>query len=116
MFPGLASPVVAVFVHASCDVDERRLLWHDLSVLDNSVPMMFVGDFNAILSADEKKGGRPFLLSESEDFQVFIEGMQLEDVGFSGPKFTWCNNRFGRARIWKRLDRMLLNHSCDSSH
>ncbi|XP_071925430.1 uncharacterized protein [Coffea arabica] len=33
----------------------------------------------------------------------------VQDAGFSGSRFTWCNNRGGRARIWKRLDRMLFN-------
>ncbi|XP_020681220.1 uncharacterized protein LOC110098664 [Dendrobium catenatum] len=33
----------------------------------------------------------------------------LHDVGVIGPKFTWCNNKSGRAHIWERLDRCLLN-------
>ncbi|KAI0530913.1 hypothetical protein KFK09_000461 [Dendrobium nobile] len=33
----------------------------------------------------------------------------LHDVGVIGPKFTWCNNKSGGARIWKRLDRCLRN-------
>ncbi|XP_071939907.1 uncharacterized protein [Coffea arabica] len=31
------------------------------------------------------------------------------DIGFSGGQFIWCNNRNGVARIWKRLDRILVN-------
>ncbi|XP_071902625.1 uncharacterized protein [Coffea arabica] len=34
------------------------------------------------------------------------------DAGFSGPSFTSSNNRRGRARIWKRLDKLLINEEC----
>ncbi|PKU84752.1 hypothetical protein MA16_Dca008162 [Dendrobium catenatum] len=28
---------------------------------------------------------------------------------FIGPRFTWCNNKIGGARIMERLDRCILN-------
>ncbi|XP_012832503.1 PREDICTED: uncharacterized protein LOC105953389 [Erythranthe guttata] len=33
------------------------------------------------------------------------------DAGFIGNPFTWSNNRTGPARIWKRLDRILVSPS-----
>ena len=57
--------------------------------------MLVCGDFNTILSSEEKKGGRPFTMHEARDFQGFMEEMGLLDIGFSGLKFTWCNKRFG---------------------
>ncbi|XP_027157161.1 uncharacterized protein LOC113758554 [Coffea eugenioides] len=33
----------------------------------------------------------------------------VSDVGFSGSRYTWCNNRGGQACIWNRLDRLLCN-------
>ena len=74
------------------------------------VPTIFLGDFNVISSAEEKQGGRPFQYVEAESFLNFTEEAALTDLGFSDPKFTWCNNRRGRARIWKRLDRALVNY------
>ncbi|XP_058094544.1 uncharacterized protein LOC131240378 [Magnolia sinica] len=38
-----------------------------------------------------------------------INATGLVDAGFSGNKFTWYNNQFGNARVWARLDRVLLN-------
>ena len=58
---------------------------------------------------EEKKGGAPFEISESIDFNDFICNNSLLDVGFSGSSYTWCNNRKGKSRIWKRLDRVLIN-------
>ncbi|KAG5611855.1 hypothetical protein H5410_023136 [Solanum commersonii] len=33
----------------------------------------------------------------------------MEDAGYVGSNHTWCNNRRPRKRIWKRLDRVLIN-------
>ena len=42
----------------------------------------------------------------------FMEEAEVFDVEFSGASFTWSNNRRGRARISKRLDRFLINGDC----
>ncbi|XP_071928071.1 uncharacterized protein [Coffea arabica] len=101
------------FVHAKCSVDERKELWtsllHDKPTL---LPWCIGGDFNVILAAHEKRGGRPFAIAEGMDFMNFMEEAEVFDVGFSGSKFTWSNNRRSRARISKRLDRFLVNGSC----
>ncbi|XP_071933856.1 uncharacterized protein [Coffea arabica] len=46
------------------------------------------------------------------EFLSFMEEAGVFDAGFSGPSFTWSNNRRGRAQIWKRLDRLILNEEC----
>ncbi|XP_020686434.1 uncharacterized protein LOC110102438 [Dendrobium catenatum] len=33
----------------------------------------------------------------------------LHEVGFNGPRFTWCNNKVGGSRILERLDRCFVN-------
>ncbi|XP_071900947.1 uncharacterized protein [Coffea arabica] len=62
--------------------------------------------------AHEKWGGQPFAVAEGVEFMSFLEEARVFDVGFSGPSFTWCNNRRGRARVSKRLDRLLVNGKC----
>ncbi|KAL0918959.1 hypothetical protein M5K25_011011 [Dendrobium thyrsiflorum] len=39
----------------------------------------------------------------------FMNEYDFHDVSVIGPKYTWCNNKGGSARIWERLDRCLLN-------
>ena len=65
-----------------------------------------------IIAPIEKKGGRPFGSKEGLELLSFMEEAEVFDVGFSGATFTWCNNRQGRARIWKRLDRLMINEEC----
>ncbi|PKU81820.1 hypothetical protein MA16_Dca003836 [Dendrobium catenatum] len=39
----------------------------------------------------------------------FMMNADFHDIGFMGPRFTWCNNKEGNSRIWERLDRCLAN-------
>ncbi|XP_071923161.1 uncharacterized protein [Coffea arabica] len=88
------------------DRELRRRLWPVLlRHKPCHEPWYIVGDFNLILSPNEKKGGRPFQPSQGLELSEFMGEAGVLDAGFSRSSFTWCNNRHGRARIWKRLDR-----------
>ncbi|XP_015169026.1 uncharacterized protein [Solanum tuberosum] len=68
-----------------------------------------MGDFNVIAKVEEKLGGTPYRLEKSFDFLNFMEDTGVQDAGFVGNIYTWCNNRGAPDTIWKRLDRMLYN-------
>ena len=40
-----------------------------------------------------------------EIFNQVLEECRLSDLGFFGPKFTWCNLREGNELVHERLDR-----------
>nr|XP_027096078.1 uncharacterized protein LOC113715975 [Coffea arabica] len=108
-------PIIFSFVHAKCTAHERVQLWNSLIVDKPKQSAWFiVGDFNVIVSAEEKKGGMPFRPEEGWDFLDFMSQAGIFYVGYSGSRFTWCNNRHGRVHIWKRLDRLLMNQSASS--
>ncbi|XP_060190406.1 uncharacterized protein LOC132619559 [Lycium barbarum] len=67
------------------------------------------GDFNVILEAFEKLGGKPYRAYKSVDFANCMNRCGMEDAGYIGSTYTWCNNRRPSKRIWKRLDRLLFN-------
>ncbi|XP_059306446.1 uncharacterized protein LOC132057874 [Lycium ferocissimum] len=48
-------------------------------------------------------------MRNSFDFSTCMDACEMSDLGFLGPKFTWCNNRKPRKRIWKKLDRIFIN-------
>ncbi|KAK4707367.1 hypothetical protein R3W88_033056 [Solanum pinnatisectum] len=48
-------------------------------------------------------------MKKSLVFIGVIEACGLMDLGFNGPKFTWSNQRGIHFRIWKRLDRAMVN-------
>ncbi|XP_027158564.1 uncharacterized protein LOC113760195 [Coffea eugenioides] len=96
-------------LRSMCTEQDREDLWNAL-LRDKPAfnPWFLVGDFNVITNIEEKRGGLPFRPSEGSDFLNFMALAGVSDAGFSGSRYTWCNNRFGTARIWKRLDRLLL--------
>ncbi|XP_075103911.1 uncharacterized protein LOC142178420 [Nicotiana tabacum] len=104
-------------VYAKCIALERKLLWdsvEDISNLFNG-PWCIGSDFNVIMDPEEKLGGRPHRASRSLDFISTMKACGLTDIGYIGPIFTWCNNSWcnnkrPNKRIWKRLDRILVNN------
>lgn len=65
--------------------------------------------FNVITSIDEKLGGVPNNIRENVDLISIVESCRLSAIGFRGHKYIWSNKRDIHHRIFKRLDRALLN-------
>lgn len=86
-------------------------VWNELITLSqaHSERWLVIGDFNNILSENEKKGGRKPLLSKINSFKNCLYTCGLMDLGFSGHPFTWNNRRFGKDFICERLDRAVAN-------
>ncbi|KAG5598988.1 hypothetical protein H5410_030358 [Solanum commersonii] len=79
-----------------------------LQATDSNKPWCSVGDYNVITSIEEKLGGVPYNMRKSLEFIAVIEACGLVDLGFSGQRYTWSNNRGILQRVWKRLDRALV--------
>ncbi|XP_075662915.1 uncharacterized protein LOC142632377 [Castanea sativa] len=75
----------------------------------HSLPWFLNGDFNGILHSDEYwgSGSRPF--NQIAEFTRVVDDCSLIDLGYRGPKFTWCNRRFEGNLVYARLDRGLHN-------
>ncbi|KAI0496467.1 hypothetical protein KFK09_022784 [Dendrobium nobile] len=98
-------------VYGSINAIERKVIWESLEKhCSNEFPMVVGGDFNCILSQEEKRGGKKFSLSQGAiDMKNFLINNDLHEVEAYGPKFTWCNNKLGGARIMEKLDRCFIN-------
>ncbi|KAH0746311.1 hypothetical protein KY285_007968 [Solanum tuberosum] len=44
-----------------------------------------------------------------ETDEQHITACGLTDIGYNGQQYTWCNQRSEEARVWKRLDRAMVN-------
>ncbi|XP_070039273.1 uncharacterized protein [Nicotiana tomentosiformis] len=93
-------------VYAKCTILERSDLWYSLKGMCHSIdgPWCIEGDFNVITDSEEKLGGKTHRIYKSLKFINCMDNCGVTDLGFSGSKFTWCNNRRPRKRVWKRLD------------
>ncbi|MBA0827872.1 hypothetical protein Goarm_012615, partial [Gossypium armourianum] len=85
---------------------KRRCLWDALKVTfsGNGYPWMAVGDFNALLSPSEKKGGR-VSGKRCSYFRDFVDSTGVHDFGFKCAPFTWS-----RGEVYERLDRAIGNY------
>lgn len=98
-------------IYARPKYDIRKNLWTSLSTAftNLSLPWLLMGDFNDIASTKEKFGGRPPNLNKIMFFNDFLNSCNLIDLGFTGPLFTWTNNRDCGQTIKTRIDRCHAN-------
>ncbi|XP_050217262.1 uncharacterized protein LOC126668089 [Mercurialis annua] len=93
-------------VYGSPHSPGRRTLWNDLTALgmDNNVPWLLAGDFNAILNAIDRRGGSHLRGLGCPHFNDFVDCNALIQLDFVGPALTWR-----RGNLMQRLDRALCN-------
>jgi hypothetical protein len=75
------------------EVAKRQYSWTLL--LASLIPVLWLclGDFNEILSLGEKSSRSYRSKNQMEAFQHALDDCNLLDLGFIGPKYTWCNGR-----------------------
>ncbi|KAL0920046.1 hypothetical protein M5K25_009153 [Dendrobium thyrsiflorum] len=101
--------IATVYGDNNCYNKEK--LWKTLGNHSfGKLPFIVGGDFNCILSQDEKKGGKKFVFNKGAlDMLAFMRNLDFHEIQATGPKFTWCNNKNGLARILEKLDRCIVN-------
>ncbi|KAL9230760.1 hypothetical protein vseg_006071 [Gypsophila vaccaria] len=96
-------------VYAFNSAQDRLPLWNHLRKLASMVsgPWAIGGDFNCVLSADEKVGGN--LPMGIEQFRRCIADCGMLDVHSVGAFYTWNNRQKAADRVYSKLDRFLIN-------
>ncbi|GMI86526.1 hypothetical protein HRI_002321900 [Hibiscus trionum] len=89
------------------EVQNRTHTWNLLRQLDDmgDIPWLVIGDFNELLLASEKSGGRIRSDRQMNDFRTALQDCGLSDIGYRGPWFTWECGRLSSNLIRERLDR-----------
>ncbi|KAL8156414.1 hypothetical protein AgCh_001488 [Apium graveolens] len=89
----------------------RQESWNLLKDLAgrSNLPWCIIGDFNDMMSADEKRRGRPHPFHLIQDFVDVVNECGLRDLGYVGDKYTWEKSRGKPNWIQERLDRGLAN-------
>lgn len=84
-----------VIVYAGKNYHSRRNLWETLgSCIDADLLVIVGGDFNCCLDQNEKKGGCRFgFPMVAQEMAAFMSDNDLHDLGFTGPRFNWSNNK-----------------------
>ena len=91
---------------------KRKFFWEYLQnlALHVSLPWVLLGDFNDMISGEEKLGGLPVNRTRMSAFRNCMDNCGLIDLGFHGPRYTWTNKSLcWHTTIREWLDRGLGN-------
>lgn len=79
-------------IYASVSLNSRNRLWNALGFIDlHEILWLVLCDFNYLSCADNKLGGRNFSYCSSiRSYNQFLSNVGLYNLGFMGPKYTWC--------------------------
>ena len=108
---GSGGPWRTIGFYGHPNTSKRLSSWQLMEALNDQckMPWLVCGDFNEIIHPDEKSGGKERDAGQMREFREVLSRCGLSDLGFVGPRFTWCNGRFGDQRTLLRLDRMVAN-------
>lgn len=83
---------------------------HYDSPLFRNKPWIICGDFNEILAGQEHLNYDHSLpiTRGMRGLQSLVLHCSMQDLGYQGPLFTWCNKRED-GLVCKKLDRVLVN-------
>ncbi|XP_057444431.1 uncharacterized protein LOC130736645 [Lotus japonicus] len=105
-------PYAIVNFYGSCTLQEKILQWGELTALRArllSHLWCIVGDFNSVRSPEERIGissGPDSSRRDTDEFNGFINDMELLDLPLVGRKFTWFRPN---GHAMSRLDRALVS-------
>ncbi|XP_062118346.1 uncharacterized protein LOC133831962 [Humulus lupulus] len=101
---------LVTYVYALNDETGRIPLWNDLKEITAMInaPWLILGDFNDILSVEERIGGKQ-RQARSGAFKECVESCGVEDVKYTGSFFTWNNKQEMNTRIYSKIDRVMAN-------
>ncbi|KAK4710478.1 hypothetical protein R3W88_004991 [Solanum pinnatisectum] len=91
----------------------NEFLWDSLRRISqtHSGPWFLGGDFNEVLQAKDKLGGKSINNNHTNILWHRLNKCNMIDLGFKGSKYTWTNKRYKNMKdlIMERLDRCLAN-------
>ncbi|XP_074278717.1 uncharacterized protein LOC141602313 [Silene latifolia] len=102
--------IYVTIIYGSNDGGHRDRLWDELRSVSGTVTNWIVlEDFNIVRDMRERIGPNPPSVTEIMAFNQCLLDCSLDDAHSFGFEHTWTNKRDPTARIWSRLDKVLLN-------
>ena len=92
------------FVYGYNSIVLRKMLWANLRQWKPVEPWLVIGDFNSVLSLNDRNESALVTAYETSDFYSCCRDLGLSDLMYSGCHFTW-----NRGLSWSKIDRVLAN-------
>ncbi|XP_074298451.1 uncharacterized protein LOC141629330 [Silene latifolia] len=92
-------------------IQERESLLESLKGYSVSVasPWLVCGDFNSIISVDERIGGADVTWAEIAPMRSMMSDCNLHELKVTGSYYTWNNKHENDTKVYSRLDRVIVN-------
>ncbi|XP_039018609.1 uncharacterized protein LOC120149964 [Hibiscus syriacus] len=93
--------------YGRCGWSDKKHNWEMISRLasTSSLPWCLGGDFNEIIHADEKRGGRKSVRVHMEEFQRCIRDADVWDIRPRSRWFSWASGTRAKTFVRERIDR-----------
>ncbi|XP_048498078.1 uncharacterized protein LOC125496616 [Beta vulgaris subsp. vulgaris] len=98
------------FIYGFNERNSRVELWEDLKAINTIEPWVICGDFNCIISTEERIGA-PVREAEMADMRECLMFCGLQGIKSTGNFFTWNNKQEGGSRVFSKLDRVIANQA-----
>ncbi|XP_070010498.1 uncharacterized protein [Nicotiana sylvestris] len=87
-------------------IQDRKLLWEDMgkTIAGITDPYVLMGDYNTILTNEDRVQGTLVHEFKVKDFKEFIWRNGITELKTVGRKYTWTNNH-----VHNKIDRILVN-------
>ncbi|KAL2942232.1 Tryptophan synthase alpha chain [Bienertia sinuspersici] len=101
----------AVGVYGWPNMSQKQLTWELMRrlLVYCEVPVLVFGDFNEVLTQEEKSGGSRLRECYMEAFRATADGCALCDLGYLGNTYTWCRGLTPQTLVRERFDRFLAS-------
>ncbi|KAJ8420807.1 hypothetical protein Cgig2_019766 [Carnegiea gigantea] len=95
-----------IFVYGMNHEHPRQQMWEELKALSQQMTetSCILGDFNAILHKEDRRGGNAIQDIELKEMTDLLEYSELQEMRWNGAYFSWTNKT-----TWSRIDRALIN-------
>ncbi|XP_075103900.1 uncharacterized protein LOC142178417 [Nicotiana tabacum] len=106
------------FVYDKNKLHERKKLWDQLRMIYNTMQesWLVIGDFNSVLSVNDRINGQPIHQNEIVDFQNCIKDIGVGQLNRKWCQWSWCNKRDAGERIYNNNDWVFGNTSWFTKH
>lgn len=75
------------------------------------MPIMVIGDFNAVCHSDDRKNGAMVIEAETIDFEEFLLNTSLLEARSTSLYYSWSNSSLGEDRIVIIIDKAFVNQA-----
>ncbi|KAJ6411592.1 hypothetical protein OIU84_008219 [Salix udensis] len=106
------TPLKLTIVYGDNTPAGREALWEyiERTSMDHSaIPWLIMGDFNAVLSPDDRQGGRQDWCNHHNAFGNSIQEAELFQTSYTGMRYTWHNGHAAKTSILRKLDWVFSN-------